>query len=103
MKNILRVLALCLLLAIPACSLAAQNVSCYWQLEAIEVSSAVSEAYGPVSAHTDVAPVQENDPAKMTEIVRGVKHVALDVTRESGGYNAHGEYTLSGVPARPNS
>ena len=42
MKNILRVLALCLLLAIPALSLAAGEVSCYWQLEAIEVEHALS-------------------------------------------------------------
>ena len=36
MKNILRVLALCLLLALPACALASGAVSCYWQLEACE-------------------------------------------------------------------
>ena len=99
MKNILRILALCLLLAIPACALAAGEVSCYWQLEAIEVENTLSDAYGPALAQTDVKPVTENDPAKMTEIVRGVKNVTLDVTRANGGYNAHGEYTLSGVPA----
>ena len=71
MKNILRILALCLLLAVPACALAAGEVSCYWQLEAIEVENTLSDAYGPALAQTDVKPVTENDPAKMTEIVRG--------------------------------
>ncbi|MBQ2989766.1 MAG: hypothetical protein IJD60_00560, partial [Clostridia bacterium] len=99
MKNILRILALCLLLALPACALAAGETSCYWQLEAIEVEHALSQAYGPATAETDVQNVNETDPAVMTEIVRGVKHVTLDVTRENGGYNAHGEYTLAGVPA----
>ena len=37
MKHILRVLALCLLLALPACALASGLTSCYWQLEAVEV------------------------------------------------------------------
>ena len=98
MKNILRVLALCLLLAIPACALAS-GASCYWQLEAIEVGSETSGVYGPAIVTTDVQPAQESDPAKMTEIVRGVRHVTLDVTRSTGGYNAHGEYTISGAPA----
>ena len=66
MKYILRVLALCLLLAIPACALAADNVSCYWQLEAIEVGNSVSNAYGPALAETDAAAVQQSDPAAMT-------------------------------------
>ena len=99
MKNILRVLALCLLLAVPAFALAAGEVSCYWQLEAIEVSNSVSDAYGPAAAQTDAQSLTQSDPAAMTELVRGVKHVTLDVTRANGGYNAHGEYTLSGVPA----
>ena len=98
MKNILRVLALCLLLAIPACALAS-GASCYWQLEAIEVGSETSGVYGPATVATDAQPVQEIDPAKMTEIVRGPRHVTLDVTRTTGGYNAHGEYTISGAPA----
>ena len=36
MKHILRVLALCLLLALPACALADSRTYCYWQLEAVE-------------------------------------------------------------------
>ena len=39
MKHILRVLALCLLLALPACALASGLTSCYWQLEAVEVEN----------------------------------------------------------------
>ena len=46
MKNILRVLALCLLLALPACALATDSVSCYWQLEAIEADSAIICPFG---------------------------------------------------------
>ena len=99
MKNILRVLAAVLLLILPACAMAAGETSCYWQLEAIEVDSSVSTAYGPAMAETDAAAVAESDPVRMTEIVRGVRHMTLDVTRENGGYNAHGEYTLAGVPA----
>ena len=47
MKHILRVLALCLLLALPACALASGLTSCYWQLEAVEVETLTSDAYGP--------------------------------------------------------
>jgi murein L,D-transpeptidase YcbB/YkuD len=49
MKNILRVLALCLMLIVTAASGAFADTACYWQLEAIEVSSAVDSAYGPAT------------------------------------------------------
>ena len=99
MKHILRVLALCLLLALPACALASGLTSCYWQLEAVEVETLTSDAYGPASAQTSAQALSETDPARMTELVRGAKSVNLDVTRAAGGYNAHADYTLSGVPA----
>ena len=92
MKNILRVLALCMVLLLPALALAGGETACYWQLEAIEVDNQASGAYGPASAQTSASAVTETDPAAMTEIVRGVKDVTLDITRAAGGYNAHGRY-----------
>ena len=99
MKNILRLLALCLMLLVPISAMASGKTACYWQLEAIEVTSEASQAYGSASAETDVQNISETDPAAMTEIVRGVRRTTLDMTRAAGGYHAHGEYTLSGIPA----
>ena len=91
MKHILRVLALCLLLALPACALASGLTSCYWQLEAVEVETLTSDAYGPASAQTSAQELFETDPVKMTGLMRGAKTVSLDVTRAAGGYNAHAD------------
>ncbi|MDO5299427.1 MAG: hypothetical protein Q4F18_08350, partial [Clostridia bacterium] len=104
MKFLLRIFApvlliLCTLALTCGAASANEAVNCYWLLESIETETSSSDRYGPAQAKTDIAPADGLDAAGMTEAVRGVRSLTLDVTRLSGGFNAHADYTFSGIPA----
>ncbi len=99
MKHIFCLLFLCLLLGIGASACAEKAVPCYWQLESIQSSSTSSNRYGPAQASCDVTPVSDLSAREMVEAVRGSRTLSLDLVRDFNGLRAHGDYTLSGIPA----
>ena len=99
MKRILCLIVLLGLLLASGAAMADDTVPCFWQLEAVETASGASDRYGPAAAASDIAPLSGLDAAAMTQAVRGVRTLSLDVTRASNGARAHADYTLSGVPA----
>lgn len=99
MKAIVRMLILALLLLGFSTALGETAVNCYWQLEAVEVSSRTLERYGPAQAGTDAEPLLLDDPAAMMEAVCGGHTLSLLLERETTSRSAQAQYTLGGMPA----
>lgn len=107
MKHIARLLALAVLLALPALALAKGRTACYWQLDSVTVSCETSPSALSASAETSAQSFASGDARAMMDALRGGYSLSLSLSREISrsslglldALTARADYALGALPA----